>query len=62
MNSQVRKLQFRQNRVINIQNNVIKIEVVNPELKSVVWCLDDSVRVESFNSGGHPRALLKSKY
>ena len=55
----VQELIVKEKRIGNIQDNVIKVEILNEELLNMIFTASESVPVESFLIAGHPRALLK---
>ncbi len=55
------ELKLKEKRISNIQDNVLKVEIMNPELRSRIYYAGDNLSINSYARAGHPRALLKGK-
>jgi len=55
------ELKLKEKRISNIQDNVLKVEIMNPELRSRIYYAGDNLSINSYARAGHPRALLKDQ-
>jgi hypothetical protein len=60
-NLQPIELKLKEKRISNIQDNVLKVEIMNPELRSRIYYAGDNLSINSYARAGHPRALLKDQ-